>query len=293
MNNETKIWNFLKGKGLNDFAIAGVMGNLYAESGLIPNNLQNSYSASLGYTDEEYTKAVDDGSYTNFVRDAAGYGLAQWTYWSRKENLLNFAKAAGKSIGDLDMQLDFFWKELSGYGHVMSVLRTAKSVFEASTVVLLEYERPADQSEAAQKRRAGFGEKYYNQFTTTTTPEAEKAPETPKEEKPKGETIKEEVYVVKPGDTLSKIAKKYGTTYQNLAKYNEIANPNLIRVGQKVKIPGTGKSEVKPRVYTVRRGDTLGAIAKQYGTTYQKLAEYNGIANPNVIYVGQQIKIPN
>ena len=74
---EEKIWNFLKSKGLNSFAIAGLMGNLYAESGLNPKNLQNSYEKKLGYTDEAYTAAVDCGKYTNFAKDAAGYGLAQ------------------------------------------------------------------------------------------------------------------------------------------------------------------------------------------------------------------------
>lgn len=83
------------------------MGNLYAESGLNPQNLQNTYEKKLGYTDAVYTAAVDSGKYQNFVHDSAGYGLAQWTYWSRKQNMLNFARAAGKSIGDLEMQLDF------------------------------------------------------------------------------------------------------------------------------------------------------------------------------------------
>ena len=77
--NEEKIWNYLVGKGLSEAGAAGLMGNLYAESGLRPNNLQNSYEKSLGYSDEAYTAAVDSGSYGNFVRDSAGYGLAQWT----------------------------------------------------------------------------------------------------------------------------------------------------------------------------------------------------------------------
>lgn len=83
------------------------MGNLYAESGLMPNNLQNAYNNKLGKTDAEYTAAVDNGSYGNFVKDSAGYGLAQWTYWSRKQALLNHAKQAGVSIADLNMQLGF------------------------------------------------------------------------------------------------------------------------------------------------------------------------------------------
>ena len=81
---ERTIWNFLRCKGLSPAGAAGLMGNLYAESGLNPQNLQNSYEKCLGFTDTAYTAAVDSGAYSNFVHDSAGYGLAQWTYWSRK-----------------------------------------------------------------------------------------------------------------------------------------------------------------------------------------------------------------
>lgn len=142
-NNEEKIWNYLKGAGLNDCGAAGLMGNLYAESGLRPDNLQNTYEKKLGMTDASYTAAVDGGTYTGFVRDCAGYGLAQWTYWSRKQGLFNFAKAAGRSIGDLEMQLDFLMKELrEGYKAVLTMLKTAGSVRQASDAVLLQFERP-------------------------------------------------------------------------------------------------------------------------------------------------------
>ena len=87
MSNEQKIWDSLKSRGLNDFAVAGIMGNLLAESGLRADNLQNSYEKKLGMSDAEYTAAVDSGSYDNFVNDKAGYGLAQWTYYSRKQAL--------------------------------------------------------------------------------------------------------------------------------------------------------------------------------------------------------------
>lgn len=82
---ERTIWNYFCCKGFSPAGVAGLMGNLYAESGLNPINLQNTYEKRLGLTDAEYTAAVDSGSYSNFVRDSAGYGLAQWTYWSRKE----------------------------------------------------------------------------------------------------------------------------------------------------------------------------------------------------------------
>ena len=72
---EKKIWNYLKSKGLNDYGVAGLMGNLYAESGLKPTNLQNTYERKLGMTDAQYTAAVDNGKYTTFIRDSAGVWL--------------------------------------------------------------------------------------------------------------------------------------------------------------------------------------------------------------------------
>jgi hypothetical protein len=158
------IWNFLKQKGLNDYAVAVLMGNLYSESALRPNNLQNSYEKKLGMTDKSYTTAVNLGDYTNFVHDHAGYGLAQWTWWSRKQALLYFAQARKASIGDLLMQLEFLWEELQAYKDVMKVLKKASSVKEASNAVLTGYEKPADQSNAVKNKRAGFGKEYYDRF---------------------------------------------------------------------------------------------------------------------------------
>ena len=80
------IWDFFTGKGLNAYAVAGIMGNLYAESSLNPVNLQNTFEKKLGMTDQQYCNAVDNGTYTNFIHDSAGWGLAQWTFWSRKQN---------------------------------------------------------------------------------------------------------------------------------------------------------------------------------------------------------------
>ena len=165
MNTEERIWNFLKAQGLSDAGVAGVMGNLYAESGLRPNNLQNSYEGKLGMADAEYTEMVDHGTYTNFVRDKAGYGLCQWTYWSRKQALLDYAKVKGASIGDLAMQLGFMMRELNqGYKALVLKLKTATSVKEASDAFLLQFERPADQSEARRKQRAEYGQKYFDKY---------------------------------------------------------------------------------------------------------------------------------
>ena len=165
---EKRIWDFLKAEGFNDFGVAGLMGNLLAESGLRPNNMEDQYQSKLGYNDESYTRAVDNGTYTNFIKDAVGYGLAQWTYWTRKQNLLNFARQNNKSIGDLNMQLCFLVKELKEMytNSVYNVLRKATSVLEASNAVLLNFERPANMSASVQATRARYGQTYYDRYAS-------------------------------------------------------------------------------------------------------------------------------
>jgi lysozyme len=99
-------------------------------------------------------------------------------------------------------------------------------------------------------------------------------------------------YTVKAGDTLSGIASRYGTTYQELARINGIADPNKIYPGQVLKINGTSsKPSSSAKTYTVKAGDTLSGIAAKFGTTYQKIARDNGIKNANLIYPGQVLVI--
>lgn len=159
---EKTIWDYLLSNIGNEYGVAGLMGNLYAESALRSNNLQQTYEKKLGYTDDSYTDAVDNGTYTNFVKDSAGYGLAQWTYWTRKQDLLNFANEKKKSICDLNMQLEFLYQELSrNFKSTLETLKNATSVLEASNMVLFKFEAPANQGETVQAKRASYGEKYY------------------------------------------------------------------------------------------------------------------------------------
>lgn len=163
-SNEELIWNFLKSKGLNGYAVAGIWGNLKKESGFRPDNLQNTYEKKYGFSDAEYTAAVDSGAYGNFVHDSAGYGLAQWTFWSRKKALYDRAKAAGVSIGDLNMQLVFLWEEIQGYKQVMNVLNNAGSVQAASDAIMTGYEKPGDQSEAAKQVRRAYSQEGFDKY---------------------------------------------------------------------------------------------------------------------------------
>ncbi|GIC74314.1 hypothetical protein LFLT20_13180 [Limosilactobacillus fermentum] len=104
-----------------------------------------------------------------------------------------------------------------------------------------------------------------------------------------GAASQESTYYVQSGDTLSSIATKFGTTVSNLVSLNHISNPNVIYVGQKVYVGEATQGQ--SNAYTVQSGDTLSGIAAKFGTTWQDLAQKNGLANPNVIYVGQTLTI--
>lgn len=166
VNVSKKVWDRLKAIGLTDAGVAGVMGNLYAESGMKPNNLQNSFNKKLNYTDEIYTQLVDKGIYNNFVMDGAGYGLAQWTFRTRKEALLKYCRSHNKSIGDADAQIDFLILELDNYKQLMEILKTTKDVRTASDAFLKIFEKPADMGINVQQKRLTYSLNYYNIYVS-------------------------------------------------------------------------------------------------------------------------------
>ena len=94
---------------------------------------------------------------------------------------------------------------------------------------------------------------------------------------------------IKKGDTLSEIAKKYGTSVSVLASINNIKDVDKIYAGNTIKIPTNNSSYIE---YTIKKGDTLSEIAKEHNTTVKVLKELNNIANVNKIYAGDTIKIP-
>ena len=134
------IYGALVRAGMTAAGACGLMGNMQAESGMKSNIVQHGMTA---LSDGEYTRRADAGE-LDFIRDGAGYGLCQWTYWSRKQALLRFARERGVSVGDEGMQVEFCLSELCDeYPALRRFLCETQDVRAAAERVCREYERPA------------------------------------------------------------------------------------------------------------------------------------------------------
>lgn len=221
-------YNYFINHGLTKEGAAGLLANLKAESGVRPDILEKSKQSKLGMDSATYIKKVNDGTYTNFVNDRAGFGLVQWTYPSRKQNLLNHCK--GK-IQDLTCQLEFLMEEIKSYKTVYRTITTSHDVAECAKVVMMNYEKPANQSEENQNRRAKMAAEIYKELISSGDSTPTQSDDTSSDSTYTGRT-----YTVVKGDTLTRIANKFGTTVKKLCELNNISNPNLIKVGQVLKI---------------------------------------------------------
>lgn len=196
------------------------------------------------------------------------YGICQW-HNSRNTNLRNWCASNGKDYTVLDGQMWFMKYELeTSYKSVLTALKsvpnTAQGAYDAAYTWCLKFEVPADTVNTSKNRGVLARDTYWPKYSGASSTVAST-----------GETV----YTVIAGDTLSKIAAKYGTTYQKLAEYNGISNPNLIRVGQQIKIPGTGTSIQKGSKVRVNNGAktyTGGGLASFVYTTVYEVLQING-----------------
>ena len=134
------IFDTLISAGLTREGALGLMGNMKAESGMKANIAQRGMTK---LSDEQYTAAADNGL-IDFVHDQCGYGLCQWSWYSRKENLLAAARKAGVSVGDEAMQVQFCLKELrEWYPNVWRELTSSQDLLQCTQLVCTQYERPA------------------------------------------------------------------------------------------------------------------------------------------------------
>lgn len=174
MSAET-IYRQLVQAGMSPAGACGLMGNMQAESAIKSNIAQRGMTTK---TDEEYTYGVDSGAYDGFTRDAVGYGLCQWTYYTRKAALLAYARNTGASIGDEAMQVGFCIKELrQDYPGLWALLCSTTDVYTAASEVCTVYERPAVNNISV---RAGYANQFFSRLAgldvsaaKETAPEAE------------------------------------------------------------------------------------------------------------------------
>ena len=158
---EKAIFDYLRQGGLSTAGACAVMGNMYCESLLKSDNVQDG----MGYTDEAYTNVVDNGTInrSSFALDSRGYGLCQWTFYTRKQELWNMTVGNGYSIADERLQCKLCVTELQrDYNGLYGYLCSSDCDLAAATRrVCSEYERPAVNNYSA---RIDAACRYYNKF---------------------------------------------------------------------------------------------------------------------------------
>ena len=162
---EEQIYRLLLQYEISPAGACGILANAKAESDLCPNNLENFYNRKFGVTDAEYTELADKVE-IDFIHDAAGYGLWQFTYYSFKQILLDTARANGTSVSDVETQVETLVKILKTpeFSKLFKFLKETNSSESAAKEFMLIFERPANQSESAIAARAAFATEFYKIF---------------------------------------------------------------------------------------------------------------------------------
>ena len=188
MSKET-IYNYLRQGGLSHNGACAMMGNMYCESLLKSDNVEDRCPMS----DAEYTKAVNNGTLScyQFSRDAYGYGLCQWTYYTRKDELWKRTVEKGISVSDEMAQCELCIAELKrDYKNLYSYLCEDCDLYNATSRICREYERPAYNNIDARYSKA---KEYSEQISPSPSP-------TPVPPTPSGETAEITVRVLHKGD---------------------------------------------------------------------------------------------
>lgn len=161
-----EIWQKLLYEIGNAEGVAALMGSFVAESNLIP-YVRQGYGSNLAYC-RQYTAEIDNGTITKsqFVNSNDGYGLAQWTYPTRKAAMYDLAKSSGLSIGSVDLNVAQTMSELrGGYKSTLDFLQSNATLRQKSDYVLHNYESPTDQSEAVELKRYEYAVDVYNTYS--------------------------------------------------------------------------------------------------------------------------------
>ena len=176
--NARAIMDFWAGK-INEYAICGFLANWNTESNLRSNNAQNAYMKKYGITDEEYVQRVDDGTWrtpdtnADFAHDKIGMGLSQWTSQGRKGGIWDYARKTARSIGDMQMQMEYAEIELNSksFANTKEGLENCQSAGEAAVIIMTTYEKPSSYKDPAkQKERADEAEEFYQKYYSGVEP---------------------------------------------------------------------------------------------------------------------------
>lgn len=170
------VWDNLMTYISNEIGVAALMGNLYAESFIIPYRCQGDFDSVTKFLpSRNYTKNVDDGTVNEYdfvehglYENQDGYGLAQWTYYTRKQALYNMWKNGNyDSIGNLDLALAYLKSELEthGYNDTLTVLQNATDLRTASNHVLFYFENPELQGPSVQDTRYNYSQDIYDIYS--------------------------------------------------------------------------------------------------------------------------------
>lgn len=160
------IFTRVREAGFTVEAACALLAQIQKESLFKPENLEDSRNNSLGMTDWQYVNTVDSGSYTNFVNDAAGFGLAQWTERSRKQNFLNYFKSRGKSIADLETQIAFLLYEMKAFfGGIWNKCLSSHDLKDLTWSLLNTWENPAEKL-MNMVERYEYAQEWYQKFSS-------------------------------------------------------------------------------------------------------------------------------
>lgn len=177
------VWNGLYNLINNEIGLAALLGNLWAESGIVPYRCENDNNSTNFFNRSRiYTNSVDNGTITReqFINSGLdgdtvhkGYGLAQWTYYTRKTGYYDAWKSGGyTSIGSVELAVYYLSYELqTTYASTLEVLRNATDMRTASTYVLKNFENPTLQGQDVQDYRFACSMDVYDDMHGNLPPE--------------------------------------------------------------------------------------------------------------------------
>jgi hypothetical protein len=229
--NQEKALRYLIGKGLTLAQASGIVGNLVAESRLMPARIQGS---GTKLADENYSPI-----------SGVGFGIAQWTSAGRQQGLVSLSISSNRKIIDLSLQLDYLWRELSGsYRSALTKVKLANNPVDAAIAFHDGYEKSADSDEKVKTVRGGIAQKIYDQYSksvpdkenseknTDSTTDSEKDSDKTKDESTDTSAISSDVISCTGNGTASTFIDGFAIYNQNDPQWNDTIYSGSTTIGE-------------------------------------------------------------